>query len=61
MVDLSAELTPELRTTLKIEQELPVLGFVIPKVGELSGTARKTLAQRDPRQLRRLRPGSAST
>ena len=43
MVDLSEELTPELRTTLKIEQELPVLGFIIPRVGELSGTARKTL------------------
>ena len=43
MADLSAVLTPELRTTLKIEQELPVYGFVIPKVGELSGTARKSL------------------
>jgi aspartyl-tRNA synthetase len=43
MVDLTATLTPELRTTLKIEQELPVLGFMIPKVGELSGTQRKAL------------------
>jgi aspartyl-tRNA synthetase len=43
MVSLSDVLTPELRTTLKIEQELPVLGFVIPGVGELSGTARKAL------------------
>ncbi len=43
MVDLSAELTPELRETLKIEQGLPVLGFTIPSVGELSGTARKSL------------------
>jgi aspartyl-tRNA synthetase len=43
MVSLSNVLTPELRTTLKIEQELPVLGFVIPGVGELSGTARKAL------------------
>ena len=43
MADLSATLTPELRTTLRIEQDLPVFGFVIPKVGELSGTARKTL------------------
>jgi aspartyl-tRNA synthetase len=43
MVALSEELTPELRTALKIEQELPVLGFVIPGVGELSGTARKAL------------------
>jgi aspartyl-tRNA synthetase len=43
MVSLTDELTPELRTTLKIEQGLPVLGFVIPDVGELSGTARKAL------------------
>ena len=43
LVDLSAVLTPELRTTLKIEQSLPVLGFTIPGVGELSGTARKSL------------------
>ncbi len=43
MADLTAELTPELRTALKIEQGLPVLGFTIPRVGELSGTARKTL------------------
>jgi aspartyl-tRNA synthetase len=43
MVSLTDLLTAELRTTLKIEQELPVLGFVIPSVGELSGTARKGL------------------
>jgi aspartyl-tRNA synthetase len=43
MVSLSDELTPELRTTLKIEQGLPVLGFVIPGVGDLSSTARKSL------------------
>jgi aspartyl-tRNA synthetase len=43
MVSLSDELTPELREKLKIEQTLPVLGFVIPDVGELSGTARKAL------------------
>jgi aspartyl-tRNA synthetase len=43
MADLTAELTPELRTALKIEQSLPVLGFTIPNVGELSGTARKAL------------------
>ena len=43
MLDLSTELTPELRETLKIEQALPVLGFLIPSVGELSGTARKAL------------------
>ncbi|MGC9199854.1 MAG: aspartate--tRNA ligase [Acidobacteriaceae bacterium] len=43
MVDLSAEVTAELRTTLKIDPALPVLGFSIPSVGELSGTARKAL------------------
>ncbi len=43
MVSLTDELTAELRETLKIEQALPVLGFVIPSVGELSGTARKSL------------------
>jgi len=43
MVSLTDELTPELREKLKIEQGLPVLGFVIPSVGELSGTARKAL------------------
>jgi aspartyl-tRNA synthetase len=43
MVSLTGTLTPDLRTTLKIEQELPILGFVIPNVGELSGTARKSL------------------
>ena len=43
MADLSAVLTEELRTTLKIEHGLPVYGFVIPKVGELSSTARKAL------------------
>jgi aspartyl-tRNA synthetase len=43
MVSLTEELTPELRERLKIEQTLPVLGFVIPDVGELSGTARKAL------------------
>jgi aspartyl-tRNA synthetase len=43
MVDLSHELTPDLRESLKIDAALPVLGFVIPDVGELSGTARKAL------------------
>jgi aspartyl-tRNA synthetase len=43
MVDLSDALTSTLRETLKIEQGLPVIGFTIPKVGELSGTARKSL------------------
>ena len=43
IVDLSATLTAELRETLKIDPALPVLGFTIPGVGELSGTARKSL------------------
>jgi len=43
MVSLDELLPPELRTTLKIEQGLPILGFVIPGVGELSGSARKAL------------------
>jgi aspartyl-tRNA synthetase len=43
MVSLTDALTPELRTALKIEQQLPVLGFIVPSVGELSGTARKAL------------------
>ena len=41
MADLTQMLTPELRDALKVEQGLPVLGFLIPNVGELSGTARK--------------------
>jgi aspartyl-tRNA synthetase len=43
MVSLTDELTAELRDTLKIEQTLPVLGFVIPGVGALSGTQRRGL------------------
>jgi aspartyl-tRNA synthetase len=43
MVELTDVLTPELRESLKIEQKLPVLGFVIPKAGGLSGTERKKL------------------
>jgi len=43
IVNLSAELTPALRESLKIDPALPVLGFTIPSVGELSGTARKAL------------------
>lgn len=43
MVDLTDELTPALREQLKIEQKLPVLGFIIPKSGGLSGTERKKL------------------
>ncbi len=44
LVDLSDTLTPELRTSLKIEQTLPVLGFTVPRVGALSGTQRRALA-----------------
>ena len=43
MVDLSETVTPELREALKIDPKLPLLGFMIPGVGELSGTARKAL------------------
>ena len=43
LTDLAEELTPELREQLKIEQKLPVLGFVIPKAGGLSGTQRRGL------------------
>ena len=43
MVTLSDVLTPELRTALKIEQGLPVLGFVVPKAGDLSSTQQKAL------------------
>jgi aspartyl-tRNA synthetase len=43
LTDLTDELTPELREQLKIEQKLPVLGFVIPKAGGLSGTQRRAL------------------
>jgi aspartyl-tRNA synthetase len=41
MVSLTDELTPELREALKIEQALPVLGFVIPEAGGLSGTQKR--------------------
>jgi aspartyl-tRNA synthetase len=43
MVSLTDEVTPELRESLKIEKELPVLGFVIPKAGVLSGTQKRAL------------------
>ncbi len=43
MVSLTEELTPELRDSLKIEKELSVLGFVIPKAGGLSGTQKRAL------------------
>jgi aspartyl-tRNA synthetase len=45
LTDLSDELTPELREQLKVEQKLPVLGFVIPKAGGLSGTQRRALTE----------------
>jgi aspartyl-tRNA synthetase len=45
MVSLTGELPVELRETLKIEQSLPVLGFVIPGVGVLSGTQRRSLVE----------------
>ncbi|WP_035346975.1 aspartate--tRNA ligase [Edaphobacter aggregans] len=43
LTDLTEELTPALREQLKIEQKLPVLGFVIPNAGGLSGTQRRAL------------------
>ncbi len=43
MIDLTAILTPELRESLKIEQVLPVLGFVIPAAGTMSGTQKRSL------------------
>ena len=43
MVSLTDEVTAELRESLKIEKDLPVLGFAIPGVGVLSGTARRGL------------------
>jgi aspartyl-tRNA synthetase len=45
MVTLTDELTPELRESLKVEKELPVLGFVIPKAGGLSGTQKRGLVE----------------
>ena len=45
LTDLTGELTPEPREQLKIEQKLPVLGFVIPKAGGLSGTQRRALTE----------------
>ena len=43
MVDVSAELTPELRETLKIDAMLPVYGFTIPRAGAMSGTQKRSL------------------
>ncbi len=45
MVSLTDELTSELRETLKIEQALPVLGFVIPGAGVMSGTQKRALVE----------------
>ena len=45
MVNLTGELAPELREQLKIEQDLPVLGFVIPHAGTLSGTQKRALVE----------------
>ncbi len=41
MVDLSQELTDTLRTQLKIDPQLPVYGFTIPKSGAMSGTQKR--------------------
>jgi aspartyl-tRNA synthetase len=43
MVELTEMLTPELREALKIEATLPVLGFVIPAAGSMSGTQKRGL------------------
>jgi aspartyl-tRNA synthetase len=43
MVSLTDELTPRAAHRPQDRAALPVLGFVIPSVGELSGTARKRL------------------
>jgi aspartyl-tRNA synthetase len=43
MVDLTETLTPELRERLRIQPALPVLGFVIPRAGTMSGTQRRAL------------------
>jgi aspartyl-tRNA synthetase len=41
MESFTEELTPELREALKVEQKLPVLGFLIPQAGSLSGTQKR--------------------
>ena len=43
IVDLTATITPELRDTLKIERDLPILGFLIPDAGAMSGTQKRSL------------------
>lgn len=45
MVSLTDVLTPEVRESLKIEKDLPVLGFCIPKAGTLSGTQKRALVE----------------
>ena len=45
MVDLSAELTTELRETLKIDPTLPVYGFTIPRAGVMSGTQKRSFVE----------------
>jgi len=43
MVNLTEIVTPHLREQLKIEQALPVLGFIIPASGIMSGTQKRAL------------------
>src|SRR5271154_2804001 len=43
MVELSDLFDDALREKLKIQKELPIIGFVIPRVGTLSGTQRRAL------------------
>ncbi len=43
MVDLTTTLTPQLRESLKIENALPVLAFVIPSSANMSGTEKRKL------------------
>ena len=43
MVELTEVLTLELRESLKVEPKLPVLGFVIPSAGTMSGTQKRAL------------------
>jgi aspartyl-tRNA synthetase len=43
MVDLTTDLAPELRESLKIDPTLPVYGFTIPKAGAMSGTQKRVL------------------
>ncbi len=45
IVDLSKDLTPELREALKIDSALPVYGFTIPKAGAMSGTQRRAFVE----------------